>query len=132
MKKALHENTVEAIRLDTARRLSAFDVVGALADPPLPPRSEAVPTDALRGDDPLLSTFGLIGPGKGLEDAIAALSAVVPHVPGVRYIIAGSTHPEEARDRGEAYREDLRRIAARCGVAERVYQLDEFLTTPVR
>ena len=68
-----------------------------------------------------------VGPGKGLADAIAALSEVVPHVPGVRYIIAGTTHPEVARSRGEAYRDELRRVE-RFGVAERVYVPDEFLT----
>jgi glycosyltransferase involved in cell wall biosynthesis len=85
---------------------------------------------AWAGDDPLLCTFGLIGPGKGLDDAITALSGVVPHVPDVRYIIAGTTHPEVARGRGEAYREELRRIAEHCGVPKRVYLLDEFLTEP--
>ena len=69
-----------------------------------------------------------VGPGKGLADALAALSEVVPHVPGVRYIIAGTTHPEVARGRGEAYRDEQRRAAERCGVAERVYVPDEFLT----
>jgi hypothetical protein len=46
---------VEAVRLDVARRLHVADVVGALADPPPAPRTDAVPRDALRGDDLLLS-----------------------------------------------------------------------------
>jgi hypothetical protein len=46
---------VEALRLDVDRRLPAADVVGALADPPRPPRVGAAAADAHRGDDPLLT-----------------------------------------------------------------------------
>jgi hypothetical protein len=45
---------VDALRLDTARRLAAVDVVGDLADPPLPARVPAAPVPG-RGDDPLLA-----------------------------------------------------------------------------
>ena len=47
---------VEAIRLDTERRVDAADVVGSLPDPPAASsaRATVVPTE-LRGDDPLLA-----------------------------------------------------------------------------
>jgi hypothetical protein len=45
---------VEAIRLDTDRRLSAADVTGSLPDPPAPPRAAIAPPEH-RGGDPLLA-----------------------------------------------------------------------------
>jgi hypothetical protein len=45
---------VEALRLDTDRRLSAADVVGGLPDPPAPVRTAVAPAEH-RGDDPLLA-----------------------------------------------------------------------------
>jgi len=47
---------VDAIRLDTDRRVRAADVVGSLLDPPAPARSAVTLTPAqMRGDDPLLA-----------------------------------------------------------------------------
>jgi hypothetical protein len=47
---------VDAIRLDTGRRVHAADIVGGLADPPAPPRRAfASPAVQARGDDPLLA-----------------------------------------------------------------------------
>jgi hypothetical protein len=47
---------VEASRLNCEERLSAYDVVGGLADPPPPARATFTPTPAqARGDDPLLA-----------------------------------------------------------------------------
>ncbi|HKT01537.1 MAG TPA: glycosyltransferase, partial [Rugosimonospora sp.] len=77
---------------------------------------------------PVLTTFGLIGPGKGLEQVISALPAIARRHPGVRYVIAGATHPEVLRKAGECYREGLVALARRLGVAARVRFLDAFLT----
>src|SRR3546814_20499432 len=44
-------------------------------------------------DRPVLSTFGLLGPGKGLEAAIRALPIVAAQYPGILYRIVGATHP---------------------------------------
>jgi glycosyltransferase involved in cell wall biosynthesis len=80
------------------------------------------------GVDTVLSTFGLIGPGKGLEVALTALSDVVSRHPRVRYLIAGATHPEEARRHGETYRDGLVALADRLGVREHVRFIDAYLT----
>ena len=41
----------------------------------------------------VLSTFGLISAGKGIETAIEALAEIVPLHPEVLYLVAGQTHP---------------------------------------
>jgi glycosyltransferase involved in cell wall biosynthesis len=76
----------------------------------------------------VLSTFGLISPGKGLETAIAALPAIVERHPEVVYVVAGRTHPEVARREGEQYRLLLERRAVDLGVTDHVEFDDRFLS----
>jgi glycosyltransferase involved in cell wall biosynthesis len=76
----------------------------------------------------VLSTFGLISPGKGLETAIAALPAIVERHPDVLYVIAGRTHPEIVRREGEHYRLLLERRAVNLGVTDHVEFDDRFLS----
>jgi glycosyltransferase involved in cell wall biosynthesis len=76
---------------------------------------------------PLLSTFGLISPGKGIEAAVRALPQIVQRTPDVRYVVAGRTHPEVARRHGERYRESLHRLASELDVADNVVFIDRFL-----
>ena len=78
----------------------------------------------------VLSTFGLISPGKGIETAIAALPGIVERHPQVLYLIAGRTHPEVARLTGEQYRLLLERRAVDLGVADHVEFDDRFLSVP--
>lgn len=80
------------------------------------------------GDDPVLTTFGLVSAGKGLEDAIGALAQVVERHPGTRYVIAGATHPEIVRHEGESYRKSLHHLVNRLGLAGNVHFIDSFLT----
>lgn len=75
----------------------------------------------------VLATFGLIGPGKGLETAIAALPTVLARHDDVRYIIAGATHPHVARRDADSYRHSLQDLADRLGVTDRVLFLPAFL-----
>ena len=58
-------------------------------------------------DRVILSTFGLINRGKGLEYVIDALPQVVKKFPDFVYIIFGATHPDVLRDEGESYRNFL-------------------------
>ncbi len=71
-------------------------------------------------DSPRLLTWGLLGPGKGIEWSIEALARLTVSGPQPHYVIAGATHPNvKARD-GESYRESLMSRAERLGVADRV------------
>lgn len=75
----------------------------------------------------VLMTFGLLGPGKGLETAIEALPAIVARHPQVLYRIVGATHPNLVARDGEAYREALMERARRLGVAGHIAWDNRFL-----
>ncbi|HZO97959.1 MAG TPA: glycosyltransferase [Gaiellaceae bacterium] len=76
----------------------------------------------------LLSTFGLLSPGKGLETAIEALGLVAERHPHVHYVIGGRTHPGVARREGERYRLELERLIADLGLGDHVEFDDRFLS----
>lgn len=79
------------------------------------------------GDRPVLSTFGLLGPGKGLETAIRALPAIAAQYPDILYRIVGATHPNLVAAEGEAYRESLETLAEELGVAGNIAWDNRFL-----
>ena len=54
-----------------------------------------------------LLTWGLLGPGKGIEWAIDAMSELSDLRPGPEYVIAGATHPKVRARSGERYRDML-------------------------
>lgn len=74
-----------------------------------------------------LATFGLIGPGKGLETAIEALAKVKPHYPAIKYRIIGATHPVLRAKEGEKYREGLQAQVRKLGLEGNVEWVDRFL-----
>ena len=78
----------------------------------------------------VLTTFGLLGPGKGLEQVIEALPAIVARHPDVIYRIVGATHPNLVASHGEAYRDGLKALAEKLGVADNIAWDDRFLDTP--
>ena len=80
------------------------------------------------GDRFLLSTFGLISAGKGLETAIEAMPAIVERHPDVAYVIAGRTHPDVEHREGERYRLMLERRVHELGLGEHVEFDDRFLS----
>jgi len=86
------------------------------------PHGATVPdiTNQRRPLRPIILTWGLLGPGKGIERVIAAMPSL-KDLPGQpRYLIAGRTHPKVLAAEGEAYREALIEQARRLGVAASV------------
>jgi polysaccharide biosynthesis protein PslF len=72
------------------------------------------------GRPPMVLTWGLLGPGKGIEHAIDAIALLRDRGLRVCYTVAGQTHPRvRARD-GEAYRRSLQARANGHGVADLV------------
>ncbi len=115
-----------------------------------PPASTAIDTpgespvlDADTDDDtsvphrPRLLTWGLLGPGKGIEWAIDAFALLDDLDPAPTYKIAGATHPKVRERTGEAYREMLIDRAQRSGSGSRIsfddsYRNLESLTDLIR
>ena len=60
-----------------------------------------------RGTPPRLLTWGLLGPGKGIEWAIDSMAELSDVEPRPEYVVAGATHPKIREQHGEAYREML-------------------------
>ena len=73
----------------------------------------------LKGKEILL-TFGLLGPGKGIETMIEAMPAIVSKHPEVVYVILGQTHPRTREIEGDAYRHGLQQLVNRLGLQEHV------------
>ena len=84
------------------------------------PHGATVLDDLPDHDPATIITWGLLGPGKGIEAAIDALAAMPAVSPAPRLVVAGATHPNILRRDGEAYRDMLMSRAARLGVADRV------------
>jgi len=99
-----------------ARLFAGFDVDHA--NVVVVPHGAATPADdpltAQREmhDPPKLLTWGLLGPGKGIEWAIDALGDLDDLDTMPEYVIAGATHPKVREANGEAYREMLVERAA--------------------
>jgi glycosyltransferase involved in cell wall biosynthesis len=71
-------------------------------------------------------TWGLIGPGKGVEHGIDALARVRAHGIDANYVVAGRTHPKVRLAHGESYRESLRARARHLGVESHVILDDSY------
>jgi len=88
------------------------------------PHGAPVPTAShlpgFRDTQPTILTWGLIGPGKGIEWAIAAMALLrdLPKAP--RYVVAGQTHPKVQLHEGERYRTSLQRQIQELGLASTV------------
>ncbi len=79
------------------------------------------------GDRTVISTFGLISRGKGLEYAIDAMQAIVARHPEALYLILGQTHPSVRRHEGESYRESLVAKVAELGLQNNIKLIDKYL-----
>jgi glycosyltransferase involved in cell wall biosynthesis len=91
-------------------------------------RAAAREAGAQRGERFVLSTFGLISSGKGLETAIDALPEMIERHPEIVYVIAGRTHPDVAHREGERYRLALERKVIDLGLTAHVEFDDRFLS----
>ncbi len=77
---------------------------------------------------PLILTFGLLSPDKGIENVIDALPEIRSRYPDVVYIILGATHPHVIERQGETYRIMLEDRAKRLGVDGNVIFHNRFVS----
>ncbi len=68
----------------------------------------------------VVSTFGLVSRGKGLEYVIQAMPAVVEQFPDALYLVLGETHPAVRRHEGEVYRNELADWVTQLGMRRHV------------
>ena len=76
---------------------------------------------------PSVLTWGLLGPGKGIEHAIDAMGLLRDRGLRADYQVAGQTHPRVLARDGEAYRRALEARARARGVADSVHFDARFL-----
>jgi glycosyltransferase involved in cell wall biosynthesis len=77
----------------------------------------------------MILTWGLIGPGKGIEFAIEAMAELRHLTPRPTYVVMGETHPKIVQASGEAYRESLVARARELGIEEMVQFEDGYRDT---
>lgn len=75
----------------------------------------------------ILSTFGLLSEGKGIEYVLWALPKVLEEF-NVKYLVIGRTHPKVVRNEGERYREKLLGIVSELGLGDNVIFVNRYLT----
>lgn len=75
----------------------------------------------------VVSTFGLLSPGKGLEYGIDAISRVAKKHPEVIYLILGQTHPVIKSRDGEEYREKLEQAVSDFSITDNVRFVNRYL-----
>ncbi|PPG01324.1 MULTISPECIES: glycosyltransferase [unclassified Rathayibacter] len=70
--------------------------------------------------DPQIITWGLIGPGKGIEWGIRAMADLRDAGVSAHYTVYGQTHPKVVAHADEAYRESLADLIAELRLEDRV------------
>jgi len=76
---------------------------------------------------PVILTFGLLSPGKGIEVMIDAMPEILKSNPAAVYVVLGATHPNLVREQGEAYRNGLTARVRAHGIEKNVVFLDRFV-----
>lgn len=79
----------------------------------------------------VLSTFGLLSSGKGIETTLDAMPAIVQQCPEVIFLILGKTHPEVVKSDGEKYRLFLEKKVDKLGLHEHVVFINSYISLPI-
>lgn len=118
---ALADQMVVMTEAARVRLCHGFDVdaakVTTIAHGAAIPTARVIPDRVGR---PVILTWGLIGPGKGIERAIDAMQTLQDLPVRPRYLVAGRTHPKVLAAHGESYRRDRIEQAERHGISSSV------------
>ncbi len=80
-------------------------------------------------DDIIISTFGLLSRGKGIEYGIEAMAQIVKKFPLAKYLIIGATHPVVLKNEGEAYKNMLTLKVHELGLEKNVFFYNKYVET---
>jgi glycosyltransferase involved in cell wall biosynthesis len=118
---ALADRVVVMTEAARTRLCAGFDVdpsrVATIAHGAAVPRARMGPQ---RSGQPVILTWGLIGPGKGIERVIDAMRSLQDLAVPPCYLVAGQTHPKVLATHGESYRQDRIEQAQRHGLGSSV------------
>ncbi|MBS3085957.1 glycosyltransferase [Candidatus Pacearchaeota archaeon] len=76
----------------------------------------------------IISTFGMLSRGKGIEYMIKAMPEIIKNHPEANYLIIGETHPVVRGEEGEEYRNHLMNIVKELKLEEHVKFYNRYLT----
>ena len=124
---ALADRIVVMTEAARVRLCEGFDVdaskVTTIAHGAAVPARRVVPD---RTGRPVILTWGLIGPGKGIERAIEAMRTLHDLPMRPRYLVAGRTHPKVLAAHGESYRRARIEQARQHGISSSVDFDDDY------
>lgn len=75
----------------------------------------------------VLSTFGLLSRGKGIEYMIEAMPKLIKKFPNLLYLVVGETHPVVRQREGESYRNELMQKVKELGLLKNVKFYNKYL-----
>ena len=78
----------------------------------------------------VLSTFGLLNAGKGIETTLDALPAIISQHPEILFLIIGKTHPGVIQSEGEKYRVMLEQKVQQLQLHDHVIFINRYLPLP--
>src|SRR3989344_766353 len=76
----------------------------------------------------VLSTFGLLSRGKGIEYMIKAIPFLIEKYPNLLYLVIGETHPAVRKFEGEKYRNELINLVRKLSIQEHVKFYNKYLS----
>jgi len=135
-RKLIRMSDAVTVMVDVARSLLArwydADVRKVVTLPHGVPDAPFMPSDSIKAPNlkglNVLSTFGLLSRGKGIEYAIEAMPAILAKFPNTVYLVLGATHPKVKEAEGESYRLKLMTRACELGVADHVEFVGRYLS----
>ncbi|HMG14134.1 MAG TPA: glycosyltransferase, partial [Saprospiraceae bacterium] len=79
-------------------------------------------------DRKVLTTFGLLSSGKGIENTLEALPVIIKQNPEVIFLIIGKTHPSVVKSEGEQYRNQLENKVSELQIQDNVKFINRYLS----
>lgn len=121
------ETALEIFRQDYGLKTEKFYVIPhGVPSIPFSPSAKIKSRLGLEGKT-VLSTFGLLNRGKGIEYVIKALPKIRNKYPDVLYLVIGETHPRVRREEGEKYRNQLLRLVKKLDLLSNVKFYNKYL-----